>query len=203
MEHHLYTCPSDQKDDDSSYPALRFERLFELENIGRGWTMPDGISMKEMEDRMWQDVLISAWDHACFQEESSKLMKVFNQLNPELTSIDVNMNDHMSIRGFLHGIVSGFNAKDIDAFINNKRASGAEKDLEERILKEYQKPPHKSWYPHELREEFAELTRRGVRYPPQMLARVSWVPAADTIKNIQAQLDLKESSLCPYNVIKG
>ena len=45
--------------EDDTYPALKFQRLFQMEDrdIGRSWRMPNGMSMAAVEQAMWKSGL--------------------------------------------------------------------------------------------------------------------------------------------------
>ncbi len=195
-----------------SYPALQFEELFGLHGIGAQWLMPDRKTMKAVESELWQQniltlnidrkTLLTNELAATYPVIATRFRKakgyarVFNALNPQLETIQFDKNSWRHLRGFLHGVVSGFNTDDIAAWIdktlNNHEETNA---LKERIIQQYNTAASKSWYPLTLRKEFDRLAQEGIYHNRITLAGIQWEPCPKTIQNIHSQLDKKHAPL--------
>jgi len=185
-------------EDDSTTPALRFERLFGLRDIGRRWVMPGGLTLAAMERDLKRDILSLADIDAPPSREKEERQRhrlekgrryaeIFNTLNPDLRRVQTDWDNWKHLRGFIHGATSGFNADDINEWIHG-RVDAFECDLiRKRIFAEFQKDPAQSWYPDNLREKFSSHANP----PALLLAQLNWIPCTKTILRINEQLDLK------------
>lgn len=191
--------------DDSTTPALRFERLFGLENIGRRWIMPGGATMMAVEAQLKQGVISLDDDNDATLAEAHATghrhqvekfrrgldyARIFNHLNPALRPVQVDWDNWGQLRGFLHGVTSGFNEDDLENWIQGGRYTAECQTLQKRIAAEFYKVPEKSWYPESLREKFSA---RATPCPPLLLAQMCWFPCAKTIRNIHQQFDRKSA----------
>lgn len=193
-----------EENDDRSYPAPWFERLFGLSGIGVRWVMLGGKSMKEMEDQLLNEGLLNrygtngetvikpedcgnAQQVAAKLNEAQKYARIFIDLNPALQSARFDPDDWEQLKGFLWGVTSGLNVDDINAWNENNFDRAMIGALRRRIADEYQKEPENSWYPQALREQFQKVSG-----PQEIIAAIRWVPSAQTIGKINDQLDQKE-----------
>jgi hypothetical protein len=191
--------------EDSTYPALRFERLFGLQNIGQHWAMPGGKTMLGVQDRLWRNVIYFDHDQNPSLAEAKatgntqkiykfergqRYARIFNHLNPALAAIPFDQEDWRHLRGFLHGVVSGFNADDIEDWIHNRTDRAGCEILRKRIAAQFYTPQQESWYPQHLREKFQS---RATPCQSLLLAQISWLPGARTIQAINDQLDKKST----------
>lgn len=189
---------------DDSYPALKCARLLGLRDIGVNWRMPDNLTMSETEASLWDNGILDC--HIDLQlRRRSGVASLFNQaadyadaftaLNPDLKSVSFNRDLWRDMRGFIHGVVSGFNLDDItlwvkDDFCEKERARKLTEKLHGRIIAEYHKPLEKSRYPQELRMAF--MKQQQIRIlSDRELSCVRWAPHSRTVEKISRQLDAK------------
>jgi hypothetical protein len=184
-------------DDDTTYPALRFERFFGLRDIGQRWAMPNGMTMKAVEAELKREVIFldngppSQEKTQSFLQRSAcgqSYARAFNALNPRLSAIQADWDNWKHLRGFLHGVTSGFNEDDINEWIHGRTDAYECDPLRNRIAAQFYRNPEKSWYPESLREKFNDRARI---YSPLLLAHIHWIPCTKTIRRINEQLDAK------------
>lgn len=190
---------------DETYPALKFQRHFGLRDIGCEWTMPDGKTMYETEQALWYNEILALnfpietiltpelaaqrSDIADTFDRAHKIADTLRALNPALRDIDVDPANWGELRGFIHGVVSGFNTDDIQYWIKGGRRGADLDGLRDRIYNESRKKPEESWYPQSLTDKFNGFAHAmGV----DRIAFIYWVPCPKTIGRIHAQLDEKQ-----------
>ena len=199
--------------EDDTYPALKFQRLFQMEdkNIGRKWRMPNGMSMAAVEQAMWKSGLLELWDDCLLEtrltsdlaEKNPKIAERFGLaeniadalilLNPELRDVSFDRAHWHELRGFLHGVVSGFNTDDLQAWIDKSINYPMIDELQDYIRQEFYAPEAESIYPTSLRRHFNAKVSAGHPYVEYELHAVLWAPSERTIYRIFDELEARRA----------
>ncbi|HIF25140.1 MAG TPA: hypothetical protein EYQ41_03090 [Micavibrio sp.] len=199
--------------EDDTYPALKFQRLFQMEdrNIGRSWRMPNGMSMVAVEQAMWKSGLLELWDDCLLETRltsdlaeqkpriaerfalAENLADTFILLNPELRDVSFDRAHWYELRGFLHGVVSGFNPDDLQAWIDKTINYPLIDELQDYIRQEFYAPESQSTYPPSLRRYFNEKVAAGHPYVDYELHAVLWAPSEKTVYRIYDELEARRA----------
>lgn len=189
---------------DDTYPALRFQRLFQMEeqNIGRRWRMPNGMSMLDAEKALWKNKVLELWEAFSLDTYltseiaenhpevaarfalASNIADAFILLNPDLRTVDFDRKHWHELRGFLHGVVSGFNTDDLQAWIDGTINYPLVSELQDYIREQFHAPESESVYPPQLRAQFNARAHEDNVYLDYEVHGLLWAPSEITVYRI-------------------
>ena len=196
---------------DLSNPALEFATHFDMPDIGVAWVMPDGLDLKTMEARLWHEGLlnhdfpldttltpVTAVRSPAIAEAFARAQyyaDIFIALNPRLAAVTFDSANWDSLRGFIHGVVSGFNEDDLQSWIDKTIDYNLIDSLRHRIADEFRKAAGESIYPQALRRHFMDAAASGRDVHKIDVAYIYWAPSPATIAKITAAFDARERTL--------
>lgn len=104
-------------------------------------------------------------------QKAHEYVDIFKSLNPELGQIGIDPDNWEQVRGFVHGVVSGFNVHDVNAWVTQTLDYQLKDKLRERMM--------------DFEGE----------------CEMQWIPSPATIQKISKQLDARHGAIEPPALI--
>lgn len=151
-----------------SYPARMLEETAGIQGISARWNMPEGkteheigLETEELFIRtgpgfgfynlrtcktLFRKLATGQFEGADWKKQAHDRLLQIIELNPQLSAVRYNPDSENSILIFLYGITSGFNAQDIDYFLNRtEEERTSDEEIQQQLSKEI---GHKIlWFP--------------------------------------------------------